>query len=239
MRKNIILQAIFAALLFSACGILAEGRSYTRVNEYSSLPAGQFKLEYSLTSVVMDKYSMENSRWDNWLELSYGLSESTGISSLQKFSQSTGAVTKFSYDGFNVRFKHQISKKDTLFVDMLFYLGYARAPDLSKTDIIEWREVFSKDIGRLNIVYNMSFEYEPKNNWRFEHNYAFGMSYDLEFMRIGLESHGNYSRKEYYLGPSVSIITKDLCFTFSPEWGLVSAGNQMQIMAILGLPFGK
>ncbi|OGF53452.1 MAG: hypothetical protein A2452_06480 [Candidatus Firestonebacteria bacterium RIFOXYC2_FULL_39_67] len=218
----------------------SDSRNYVWTYQYDTLPAGLLELEMYFTTEVQKSDDLSNSNWRQWFELEYGITKNTDIALYQKFLQSNGAVPVFQYDGFKLRLRHKVAKKDYLPIDVLFYIEYERSSDLKETDIIEWKEVFAKDIDKLNISYNMIFEYQPKNNWRYEHGYAFGISYEIiDNLRLGAEASGSYSNKKYYLGPTISLLAPEFFAVFGSEWGLNDNSNFLNVRLVIGIPLGK
>lgn len=234
---KLVLMTVISGLLIGQMAY-SDSRNYAWTYQYDTLPAGLLELEMYFTTEVLKKDDLNNSNWRQWFEFEYGITDSTDIALYQKFLQESRVVSSFKYDGFKVRLRHKVAKKDYLPVDFLFYLEYERSSDLTETDVIEWKEVFAKDIGKLNISYNMIFEYQPKSNWRYDHKYALGISYEVvDNLKIGVESNGSYSDKIYYLGTTISLLQSDFWINIGPQWGLNDNSNFLNIRVILGIPF--
>jgi len=202
------------------------------------LPAGSLGMEMYFTAEVPKAADIGISNWGQWLLLGYGITNSTDAVLYQKFLQENNAVSGFKYEGFKLRLRHKAGKKDSLPVDFLFYVEYERSSDLTETDIVAWNEVIAKDIDKFNISYNMIFEYQPKNNWRYVHKYALGLSYEiLDNLRIAFEATGSYSEKKHYLGPTISLLQPEFRINFGPQWGQNDSSNFLNVRLILGFPF--
>lgn len=238
MKSVKFFQIVILAFLLNVGFMHSSGRNYAWTYEYYTLPAGDLALEIYLSAKVPSSSEPGTNDFYQKIEAGFGISKNTdlalGVSALLE----NGPVSGYNYDGFELWLRHGVSKKNVLPVDILFCLGYERSSDLSKTDVVVWKEVFTKDIDRLNISYNMSFDYQPKNNWRFEHGFAFGVNYEfIDALRIGIEANGNYSNKKYYLGPSISLNTSDLNIILGPKWGMNDNSDYFEVGMAFGITF--
>ena len=217
----------------------ADRRAYVWTYEYQTMPKNHAEIEYYLTEEQKNIDKAKPNIWKHWLELEYGITDHWDISMYQQFKQSnTTSSSTFEYDGFKVRTRYRILKKGKLPIDTLLYLEYIRNDNLEKPNALEGKIIFAKDIDKFNISYNMIFEYQPKNNWRYVHKYALGLSYEvLDNLRIAFEAAGSYSEKKHYLGPTLSLLQPEFRINFGPQWGQNDNSNFLNVKLILGFPF--
>lgn len=237
-RRMVVAGMIVAASLVGSS--YADSRKYVWTYEYSTMPAGIAEAEYYLAASVPDTGARNASRWQHQLELEYGLTDNWDIGLYQVFNEShaTNSASSFDYEGFKVKTRYRIGKKDAFIVDPLIYVEYIRNSKLDEPDVLEAKLVLAKDIGKLNVAYNAIVERELDGEGETEHEYAMGVSYALTpGVGAGLEAKGSYSEHEHAAGPVVSVETDKFWLSVGAVFGLNDETEDIQARMIVGVAF--
>lgn len=239
MKMKILVLSLMYLLLNFTSDAYADRRSYVWTYEYMTMPKGMTEIEYYLTTIVPDTHKSNVNTWKHWLELEYGITNHWDIAMYQQFKQSNKSNgADFEYDGFKIRTRYRIGKKDQFPLDSLLYLEYIRDDDFSKPDALEGKIILAKDVDKFNFAYNQILKQELESGGETEHEYAFGANYKIcPTFKLGLESKGNYTKEKYYLGPVVSLSAKRFWASFGAVFGLNDRSDDIQTRAIIGVPF--
>lgn len=239
MKVKILMLSLICLVLNFTSNAYADRRSYVWTYEYMTMPKGMTEIEYYLTTIVPDTNESDVNTWKHWLELEYGITNHWDIAMYQQFKQSNKSNgSDFEYDGFKIRTRYRIGKKDQFPLDSLLYLEYIRDDDFSKPDILEGKIILAKDVDKFNFAYNQILKQELESGGETEHEYALGANYKIgPTFKLGLESKGNYTKEKYYLGPVVSLSAKRFWVSFGAVFGLNDRSDDIQTRAIIGVPF--
>jgi hypothetical protein len=234
-----ILAAVFI-LSMSEDGY-ADRRSYVWTYEYQTMPKGRLEAEYYLTEEQPDMQKAKPNIWKQQVELEYGVTDHLDVSMYQMFKQSnTVSSDKFEYDGFKIRGRYRVLEKNRLPLDVLFYLEYIRPGDFKKPNVLEEKVILAKDIGNFNISYNQIFEQELESGGKAEYGYTAGASYAITpALRLGVETKGNYTEREYSIGPTVAYVFKPIkaYIALGAAFGLNDRTDDLQTRLIVGVLF--
>jgi hypothetical protein len=217
----------------------ADRRSYVWTYEYMTMPKGAAEIEYYVTHAVPDTAKSNINTWKHWIELEYGITNHWDVSMYQMVKQAnTSEKSVAAYDGFKLRTRYRFGEKGQYLLDPEIYLEYIRNGDFSKPNVVETKLILAKDIGRVNISYNQIAERDLENRGKTEHGYAVGMNYELwPALKLGLESKGSYSEREYALGPAVSWATDKFWVALGVAFGLNRSTDDIQSRMIVGIHF--
>jgi hypothetical protein len=219
----------------------ADKRSYVWTYEYQTMPKGWLEAEFYLTEEQPDLEKAKPNTWKPLVELEYGVTDHFDISMYQMFKQTnTDESSNFEYDGFKIRGRYRVLEKGSLPVDVLLYLEYIRPGDFKEPNELEEKLILAKDIGGFNISYNQVFEQELESGGKSEYGYTAGLSYAITpALRIGAETKGNYTDREYSVGPTISCAIKPLkaYAALGALFGLNDRTDDMQTRLIVGVLF--
>ncbi len=238
MRKTLVIIFSLVLTLLVTSRAYADRRSYVWTYAYQTVAKGQAEFEYYVTNEVPHLDKSATNTWKHWFELEYGLTDRWDIGMYQQFKQTNGSSSSFEYDGFKIKTRYRLGESGQFFVDPLLYLEYIRNDNLSNPNVFEGKLVLAKDIGQWNMAYNQILEQEIEKGGSTEHEYAFGLSYEVKpSFKVGLETKGSYSDKEYYLGPTISWAAEKFWLTLGAAGGLNNKSDDFQARAIVGIPF--
>ncbi|MFQ5869378.1 MAG: hypothetical protein ACE5JC_05705 [Candidatus Zixiibacteriota bacterium] len=234
-NKDLILLSLSVLVFWLASEAFADRRSYVWTYEYKTVEKGEAEVESYFTLSTPDIGKIKGTMGsEHQIELEVGMTEHFDFSIYQVFSQNPGEGLE--YKGFKLRSRYRIGEKGRYILDPLIYLEYKGKPDFSEHGV-EFKLVLAKDAGRFNIALNPVFEFERKQEWEFEPEYAVGISYEIgELLRVGLEAKG--SEDGDYLGPVVSHGREDLWVTLGSAFqvGEIEDGKpEFQIRMLLGV----
>jgi len=233
MRKYLSVTLSVLFLLFSAVAE-ADQKSYVWTVEYLTLPKGGFEAEYSLTVKTADFHRSDTTGYEHRVELEYGITDHWDAALYQIAAKAAGE--SLSYEGMKIETRYRFGERGRYIVDPLLYLEYTL--DVHDEDAIEAKLVLAKDIGNLNIVYNQIIEAELGRSGEVEHEYAAAVSYAVHHaVRIGVETKGSYSEREYAIGPTISWVQSRFWAALGAVLGLNSRTDDMQVRFIVGIPF--
>ncbi len=105
--------------------------------------------------------------------------------------------------------------------------------------VIEFKLILAKDIGRFNVALNPILEFERKDKWELEPQYAIGISYKIsKLISTGLEVKG--SENGHYIGPVISLGKGHLRAALGSAFkigGIKEGKPELQVRMILGVGF--
>ncbi len=224
--------SIICLLLSSAAE--ADQKSYVWTVEYLTLPKGGFEVEYSLTVKRADFNRSGTTGYEHQVEIEYGITDHWDVAMYQVADQAAGE--SLDYAGMKIESRYRFGERGRYIVDPLLYLEYKI--DVHDEDAIEAKLVLAKDIGNLNIAYNQIIEAELGRSGEVEHEYATAVSYAVHHaVRIGVESKGSYSEREYAIGPTIAWVQGRFWATIGAVFGLNSRTDDMHLRLIVGIPF--
>lgn len=152
----------------------------------------------------------------------------------QVYEQPAGG--SLEYAGFKVRLRYRIAEKNELPFDVLLYAEHVE--NTGGGSEFESKLVLAKELGKLNIAYNQIFEREYESGAPAEHGYAAGVSYELApWLRVGVESKGDYKTGEYAAGPTLAWMGNRIWANLGAVYGLNRRTNDREVRFILGVPF--
>jgi len=227
--------AFFA--LTSIC--FADRRAYVWTYEYVTMPKGASELEYYFTSEVPDNNSSNKNTLKHWLEYEYGLTSHWDAAIYQQFTNKNNQGDHhFKYDGFKIRTRYRLAKKNAYPIDTLIYLEYKRSSDFSKPHEIEAKLILAKDIGNFNVSYNQIFERDLERVGKTDFAYAVGLSRSCgQHLKFGVESKGSYSDKRFGVGPTFSYQGNKYWSALGIIFGTNQDSDDIQSRFIIGIPF--
>ena len=234
----------------------AHARTYVWTQEYKTLPKGIFELESHTTSKVPHGSASDENSWTYEQELEYGVTDHLNISNYEVWE--TQNQTGFDdngvphkdvtqYAGYKFETKYRIGETGKYWVDPLLYLEYFYDPRErfeGAPNGLEGKIVLSKDFGKLNATYNQSMESGFGHKGRTEHEFFFGMNYEVfPEARVGVETTGQYwnpgsNRNEVALGPTLSYEAKYFWIAAGVLFGVNHAADDFQARLSVGVPIG-
>lgn len=237
VKTMLVLPVLLVALVVPQKSY-ADRRSYVWTYEYPTMPKGWTELEYYLTEEQQNLDKAKPNIWKHWIEAEYALTDHWDVAMYQMFKQSnTVTGDDFEYDGLKIRTRYRILEKDVLPVDVQLYLEYIMDDGLSH-NALEGKLVLAKDIGDLNIAYNQIVEQGLNSGGGTENKYASGISYKaFRGLRIGVESKGNFTESEYWVGPTAVWWNARFYVTVGTAWGLNDKSDDLQVRMITGFHF--
>lgn len=238
-KISAVITICILCAVYGAEDVFADRRSYVWTYEYQTVPKGVMEAEFYLTEEQKDIKTARPNIWKPQIELEYGLSDRLDIGMYQMFEQSnTDGSSDFEYEGFKIRARYRLSERGVLPVDVLFYLEYIRPGDFKKPNGLEEKLVLAKDIGNFNISYNQIFAQGLESGGDAEYEYAAGINYEITpTFKIGVESKGNYTDREYYIGPTIGWASSKFWVAASVVAGLTGQSDDMQARVIIGVFF--
>jgi hypothetical protein len=238
MKVKLFKLLIPLILLGFISRVSADRRSYVWTYEYKTVGKGEAELEHYLTLSSPDISEMEGKvSVEHQLELEVGMTNNFDFSIYQIFYQPP--MDRLQYKGFKLRARYRIGERGKLILDPLLYFEYKGVPDFSEHGI-EFKLILAKDIKKLNISLNPILEFDKKDEWEMETEYAIGMSYEFsKLLRLGIEAKGS----EYgnYIGPVISHGRDDLWVALGSAFkiGKIKENKpEFQIRLILGVNIG-
>mgnify|MGYP001590883332 CR=1 FL=1 len=238
-REHIV-GALGLLVLFGAGPAYADRRAYVWTYEYMTMPKGASELEYYLTAKVPDLHKYDDrSSWEHQVEYEYGLTDWWDVAVYQRWEQTiTQADDKFEYTGTKLRTRYRFGEKGMYPLDVLLYLEYISPDDSDSPDVLEGKLILAKDFGSLNVAYNQIIEEGLNNDGQTEHAYAAGVNYEFNpTWKLGVESIGNLTEDEYYLGPAASWAGERFWVALGALRGLNDRSDDLRVRLIAGLPF--
>jgi hypothetical protein len=238
--KRIVRLGIVLLLVCCSSMAYADRRAYVWTYEYMTMPKGASEMEYYLTTTVPDlhKYDDENT-WEHQVEYEYGLTDNWDVAIYQRWEQTnTEADNDFEYTGTKLKTRYRLGEKGMYPVDMLLYLEYIRPDDSQSPEVLEGKLILAKDFDKFNVAYNQIIEDGITNGGETEHSYAAGVNYECSpAWKLGVESTGNFTNDEYYLGPTASWEGERFWVALGGLRGLNDSSDNLKVRLIAGIPF--
>lgn len=240
--KNVLMALFGASLFFSVTSeAYADRRSYVWTYEYMTMPKGMWELETYVTTEVPNMGKSNVNTIKPQLELEYGITDSWDVSMYQLWEfKNKRNENDSEYKGFKLRTRYKIGEKGEFLIDPLLYFEYIRDDDFSKPNVGEVKLVLAKDVGDFNLSYNQIVKRNLEREGKTGHEYAAGVSYALTpFLRVGIESKGDYLKEKSALGPTVSYAFKQVktYIALGVVFGLNERTDDMQARVITGFLF--
>lgn len=235
-NKIIFLFAITLLLfLYQFSALKADHRNFVWTYEYMIMEPQTAELETYQTFSIVDLDSVKSSTSTELnLEFEIGMNDFWDAAFYQNFKQSPGGSLK--YDGFKIRNRFKIGKKDQYFLDPLIYLEYIGYANFSKHKI-EPKLILAKTFGKFSFSLNpyCEFEYEDEE-WEFIPKYALGTTYGVtRLLNIGIEMKGD--KDGNYFGPTISHGSSQFWFALGTlfKMGEITEGKpEFQTRMIMG-----
>jgi hypothetical protein len=244
--------AVAAAVLGWASVAGADERKFNYSYEAKTLPQGTWEFEQWAT-LKMDKDAGDYHRLELREEFETGLTDllttSLYLNTVYQATRGVPGLTNehsFGFASISSEWKYKLSDPAA---DLVGFLLYAELLASNDDYEIEWKLVFSKQVGPLTFAYNFIYEWElerkaaPSPEWHWAHvvqNTA-GVSLDLPFLQgtsVGVEarSEAHFERSlsghhnsAYYAGPNVH-------YAASSWWATLSFLTQIDVH---GLEFSE
>jgi len=205
MFKLLSLSTALIIVLISISN--ADQRRYVWTYQFSIMDKGKAEIEQYTTFEILKTDSIEaTTKTQLQVEAEIGMNENYDFSIYQVFSQNPSG--NLVYDGFKLRSRYLLAKKDNFIFDPLIYLEYTTNPNFSKHEI-EAKLIMAKDAGDFNFSVNPIFKFEYDEEWNFSVEYAIGASYTFgRLLDLSIEAKG--SKNSHYIGPTISHGTPNL-----------------------------
>lgn len=238
--KKQMIGCMMLLVLFAADTARADRRSYVWTYEYLTMRKGHSEIEYYLTHKIPDfhQYDKKNT-WEHQVEYEYGLTDRWDIAVYQRWQQTNSKTDdKFEYSGTKLRTRYRFGEKGMYPLDTLLYLEYIRPDDSDAAEILEGKLIVAKDFGKFNVAYNQILKVGINGKGGNENEYALGLNYEFNpGLKVGLEMTGNYTEDKYYLGPTVSWLSKKYWVGLGALRGLNDRSDDLRFRLIIGFPF--
>jgi len=234
MKQVVAVVLMVGVVMLGGLGVArADERYYVWTYEYSTVSKGNAEIEFYQTATTKDKSVSSGSDWEQQLELEYGVTDHLDVGIYEVFEQPKGG--SFSYAGFKAKARYRIAEKNVLPVDVLLYLEHVQ--QTSGDNALEGKVILAKDIGKINLAYNLIYE-RAYETGRGVHEYAAGASYEINpILRVGVESTGSYTEGEYAVGPTIAWVGNRLWANLGAMFGLNRKTDDQQFRFLLGVPF--
>jgi len=239
MKRTNVFAFVFILLALALLpqDATADKRKYIWTYEYQTMPRGEAELEHYLTFSTPDiGLFTGNTSVNQQVELEFGMTDRLDFGVYQVFSQDPGGDLK--YKGFKLRTRYRFGEKGLYPIDPLIYFEYKNKPDFSESEF-EFKLILAKDIGRINIAFNPTFEIKDEEELEFEAKYAIGISYEInDLLSLGVEAKGGGSG--HYLGPVLSHGSERFWVSVGTAFSLgeVDPGKpEFELRSIIGVQF--
>lgn len=226
----------------------AHERHYVWNAEYQTLPQGTFELESITTFKMPDFKKSDANKWEYKGELEYGLTDHITIAHYEHWetkNKSGAGKDATKYSGFDFEAKYRIGEMGKYWVDPLLYFEIKRDPREKGIPLtLEGKIVLSKDIGKMNVIYNQIIESQMGDKGLTEQAFTFGFNYEVfDGVRLGFESKGQYwnpenHRNELAMGPTLNYVNRYFWVTAGTLFGANRATDDWQTRLIVGVPIG-
>ncbi len=188
---------------------------------------------YYFTAINGEKDSTGTS-YEHQLELEYGITDHWDIGMYQMFKKESSE--SLDYEGFKLKTRYRFGERGKYFLDPAIYVEYENRT--KEKEAIEVKLIIAKDIGSFNIAYNQIEEITVDTGCRAEHEYAAGMSYPISnAFRIGIETMGSYTEKEYAVGPTIAWAGERFWANLGALFGISKNTADTQARFLVGVPF--
>jgi hypothetical protein len=252
LSSGVAFKTGWAALLLLMIVVIpsafAHERHYVWNAEYQTLPQGTFEVE-SITTFKMPDFKKTNAnKWEYKGELEYGLTDHITIAHYEHWETKNKSDTgkdSTKYSGFDFEAKYRIGEVGKYWVDPLLYFEIKRDPREKGIPMtLEGKIVLSKDIGKLNVIYNQIMESQMGRKGLTEQAFTFGFNYEVfDSIRLGFETKGQYwnpesHRNELAMGPTLSYVHRYFWVAAGTLFGVNRAADDWQTRLIVGIPIG-
>ncbi len=183
--------------------------------------------------------------WRHQLELETGITSRWDVALYNVIRREQGDTTR--YEALKVESRYRLSDPGEWFVDPVLYLELRKEWVFDKPFALEGKLIVAKDIERLNISLNGSYEIEfiPGGGTEREWSYAAGASYEIvPWVRVGGEAFGFWTRtaegptvSTHYAGPALSFAAWRNWLVLAAGFGLNDESARMELRAILAFQF--
>lgn len=236
--KRIIFGAAMVLVVMMTAGSAAwaSQRNFVWTIEYPTLGKGNAEVEFYQTAVTKDIQTRDASDWTQQIELEYGITDRFNVALYQVFEQAADSPS-LVYEGYKVELKYQIANKNELPVDILLY--GEQEVSTSEGQVFEGKLILAKDVGRISVAYNQIYERKLNaDEEKGEHEYAAGISFEIvPWFRLGVESKGSFTEKEYAVGPTIAWVGNRIWANLGAVYGLNHKTNDREVRFLLGVPF--
>ncbi len=240
---GIIVLTVFA---FNMKNALAHLRTYAFTEEYKTIPQGNFEFEDWTTFKVPDGTEPANNSFDYQGELEYGITDRLTIAHYERWRTKNvkGPDDSTVYRGFKFETKYRFGNKGQFWLDPLIYVEWATDPrERDHYNTIESKLVLSKDINKLNVVYNQIMENQLARDGRTNHEFSTGVNYEIfSGVHAGVEFTGQLwapgsHRNELSVGPTLAWENKYFWVVAGALFAVNHAADDHQVRLIVGIPF--
>ena len=235
MLKRIVI--LLLVTLFVAPSLFADRRKYVWTYQFATIAPGAAEMEFYQTTKIS-----ETDSWEYRIEIEHGLSPRWDLSVYQVFAQKQDE--DFKWDAFQIRTRYKLAEAGKYFLDPLLYLEYRRKIDLSAQNKFEGKLILGRDFDRVNLAINPVYEFfwapgDPLH----ELGLDLGLSYELSYkLSVGVESSsrskfidGLGDTQSSYLGPTISLATGSMYYTFGYTWGLTNDSDDARARFLMGV----
>ena len=211
MRSVLVLASVLVAVL--AGPARADRKSFTSTYEYGTTPEGQTEIELWHTELRDSWRSDTPQRFEERLEVEYGLTDRWDISMYTLFQEVAAkdptVAQALGFDAVHVETRYRISDRGVLPVDTELYLEVAKDFGASVYEI-ESKVILARDFDRVTAALNLIDEASVGNDvpgGANELGFAFGLTYEVTpKLRLGGETwgmHGDYGTN-WSAGPALA-----------------------------------
>lgn len=213
----------------------ADQRGYVWTYEYLTLAKDSAEIEYYQTATTKDRQKNSNSEQKQQIEIEYGITDRIDIGLYQVFEQK-GEDRTIKSGGTKFRIRYRIAERGQLPVDVLLYAEHQEKAN--DQDLFEGKLVLAKNIGKFNIAYNQVIKEKYSGGDSAVYEYTGGVNYEVApWLRLGIESKGNYREDTYAVGPTIAWIGGRIWANLGAVSGLNSRTNDLDVRFLLGVPF--
>jgi hypothetical protein len=179
--------------------------------------------------------------WRHMLELETGITPRWDVALYNALRYDQGATTR--YEATIVETRYRLSDYGEWFVDPVLYLEARKEWVDDRPWAFEGKLILAKDVGRLNVAVNGSYEIELIDGGETEHEWAYaaGASYEVvPWVRVGGEVFGAWTRtaagtteSAHWAGPALSLAVSRVWLVVAAGWGLTDESEKLRLRAIL------
>ncbi len=243
-KGAILLVAAAVALTVAPLEAMADRRYYGTTYDATTAQPGGVDLELWSTFAQPRRAGGIPQFWYHQAELETGITSRWDVALYNDWIYEQGDRTRYAATRLETRYR--LSDYGEWFVDPVLYLELRKEWLADSPFATEYMLIVAKDMGRLNVSVNASYEIEfiPGGLLQHEWAYAVGTSYELApWIRLGGEAFGVWSRapdggtfSEHYAGPALSFATGRTWLVVAGGFGLTGESG-MQLRAILAFQF--
>ena len=223
MRYTVAVVIVLAA----SSAARADRKSFTHTYEYATTPEGQTEIELWHTQLRDTWNASTPQRFEEKLEIEYGLTDHWDISMYTIFQQVASSdpmiATPLTLDAVHVESRYKFAQRGELPVDIEAYLELSKDFGASVYEI-ESKLILARDFDRataaVNVIDEATIGHDVPGG-RNEIGYAFGLTYEVTpKVRLGAESWGMH-------GDDGTRISAGPALSFAPSskfWVAMTAG---------------